>query len=110
MIDMQFEFMHDTLNNTTMKSNYIELWIEQTGKKKKTYISGFDDDLILKSYVQEIKQNCGCNGTIKKMSINDKPLKVIGILFGNHLDYVKEFLINKGISSSDINIKGIVSQ
>ena len=87
-------------------NNNIEIWIEQNKKKKITNILGW---LLttneLKEHIKIIKKKNGCNGAIKKILINEIENNVI-IFQGDHIDYVKNYLIDLGIDKNDIIIKG----
>jgi translation initiation factor 1 (eIF-1/SUI1) len=89
-------------------NNNITLWVEVNGKKKNTYIYGWElDKTELKEHLRTIKKKKGCNGTIKKMSIDEIGGEVSVLqLQGNHVDYVKEYIINTGVESDNIRIKG----
>jgi translation initiation factor SUI1 len=84
----------------------IEIWVEQNGRKKNTYISGWEiSDDCLKSHLKTIKKKNGCNGTIKTLSNNSDIIQVIQ-LQGDQTDFVKKYIIEQGIESKNIRIKG----
>jgi translation initiation factor SUI1 len=88
-------------------NNNITLWVEVNGKKKNTYIYGWElDKTELKEHLRTIKKKKGCNGTIKKMSVDEIGEVSVLQLQGNHVDYVKEYIINTGVESDNIRIKG----
>jgi translation initiation factor 1 (eIF-1/SUI1) len=92
-------------NNKQLK---IEIWVETYGRKKNTYISGWDlEDSMLKDHLKTIKKKTCCNGTIKELEnlITETKTKVVQ-LQGDHVDYIKEYLVNNGVNNSDIRIKG----
>jgi len=63
----------------------IEIWIEQFGRKKNTYISGWNlEDNDLKEHIKIFKRSYGCNGTIKT---NDNNIKVI-MFQGDQIDNI----------------------
>ena len=102
----------DTIENKEIK--LIEIWMETSGRKKNTYISGWNiSELELKEHIKVIKKKNGCNGTLKEINLlndkllNDKPevIKVIQ-LQGDHIDYMKEYLLAQNIDSYLIKIKG----
>ena len=92
--------------NNDIESNNINIWIETTGRKKNTYISGWNiDDNILKEHLKNIKKKVACNGTVKNLEniISHTELKVIQ-LQGNHIDYMIDYLTSNGIKN--IKVKG----
>ena len=99
------EFEETKVSNRQIK---IEIWVETYGRKKNTYISGWDlEDNLLKEHLKTIKKKTCCNGTIKELEnpITEVVTKVVQ-LQGDHIEYIKEYLINQGINNSDIRIKG----
>jgi translation initiation factor SUI1 len=93
----------DELLNPTL----IELWVEVNGRKKNTYILGWElDKSELKEHLRTIKKKRGCNGTIKNMKSEEHGEVSVLQLQGNHVEYVKEYIINTGIDSDNIRIKG----
>ena len=49
-------------------NNNITLWVEVNGKKKNTYIYGWElDKTELKEHLRTIKKKKGCNGKIKNI-------------------------------------------
>lgn len=79
----------------------IIIWVEMNGRKKNTYISGWNDIEHLKI----IKKNKGCNGTIKDIDEDGNIVKVMQFQ-GDHSDYIEKYLINIGIDKEYIYIKG----
>jgi translation initiation factor 1 (eIF-1/SUI1) len=99
--DINNEYKNDIINDYK-----IDIWVENFGKKKNTYISGWIlSEPILKNHIKNIKKKNGCNGTIKKISIDSLEKTVIH-LQGNHIDFMKNYLLDNGIELSNINIKG----
>lgn len=98
----------DDDNNEILNNNIqITIWIIVTGSKTNTYISGWNiSDNELKDHIKNIKKKNGCNGSIKDI-MNDKeiPIKTIH-LQGNHIDFMKDYLIQNGVNPNDIYIKG----
>ena len=99
----------DTSNNdiNTVETQ-IEMWVETNGRKKNTYISGWNiPDEQLKDHLKTIKKKNGCNGTIKEIP-DESSSNLIKILQfqGDHSDFVKQYLINTGVDKSSIRIKG----
>jgi translation initiation factor 1 (eIF-1/SUI1) len=99
-----FEEINDFLNK---ESTLIEIWVESSGRKKNTYVSGWNLlDTELKEHVKNIKKKIGCNGTLKELT-NDKSTTIKAIqLQGNHVEYMKEYLINHTVDEHLIRIKG----
>ncbi len=84
----------------------IEIWVDQNGRKKNTYISGWEiSDDELKGHLKIIKKKNGCNGTIKKLSNNIEEIKVLQFQ-GDQTEFVKKYIIDQGINIKNIRIKG----
>ena len=99
------DFNHNSTTDTSVKS--ISIWIEQTGRKQNTYISGWDiDDVIIKEHLKTIKKKNGCNGSIKNMEVNGCSIERVMQLQGNHAEYAKTFISATGIDPDCIYIKG----
>ena len=104
----------DIKNNSDMeisefsKHDYkIEIWMEIFGRKKNTFISGWNiEESELKEHLKNIKKKIGCNGTIKKKNINSID-KIVVLLQGDHIVYMNNYLITNNINSECIHIKGI---
>lgn len=77
----------------------IELWLEQFGRKKNTYISGwkFSDDEF-----KNIKKKNGCNGSIK---LDTTTQKYITQFQGDLILYLYKLLIDQGVNKENIKIK-----
>jgi translation initiation factor 1 (eIF-1/SUI1) len=100
-----FEEINEMLEKET---TVIEIWLEVTGRKKNTFISGWNlSDTELKDHIKIIKKKNGCNGTLKELNVDGekKDSKVIQ-LQGDHIDYMYEYLKQQNIDSSLIKIKG----
>jgi translation initiation factor 1 (eIF-1/SUI1) len=99
----------DIETQVSVKENMkIEIWVETFGRKKNTYVSGWDlNDAELKEHLKIIKKKTCCNGTIKDLDnlITETKTKVI-LLQGDHSEYIKEYLLNSGINKEDIRTKG----
>jgi translation initiation factor 1 (eIF-1/SUI1) len=92
-------------NNIDNRVN-IEIWVEENRKKKNTFISGWNlSDVLLKEHIKIIKKKKGCNGTLKILEDNNITKKVI-LLQGDHISYIKTYLIEQDINSNDIHIRG----
>jgi len=99
-------FEEEFSNELNNKLSLIEIWVETNGRKKNTFISGWElTDLELKEHIKTIKKKNGCNGSLKEYNNNDNIIKVIQ-LQGDHTDYMHEYLLNNDIDESSIKIKG----
>lgn len=82
----------------------INIWLETKGKKKNTFISGWDIPInSIKEHLKFLKKSIGCNGTLKTKSLNNETLIM---LQGDNISTVYNYLIQLGIKSSNIHIKG----
>ncbi len=122
-----FEEFED--NNTVTKQSKIEIWVETFGRKKNTFVTGWNIPLAdLKSHIKNIKKKNGCNGTVKKIEDDKKSEETDSedknpndneetpqttsdddymMLFqGDHSEYVKNYIIESGVSVENIRIKG----
>jgi translation initiation factor 1 (eIF-1/SUI1) len=97
---------NNNCNNILLSDYNIEIWIERHGKKKNTFISGWEipQDEI-KKHIQYLKKKNGCNGTYKKITINSSEINVI-VLQGDHIDFILNYLVSNNIDLSNIHIKG----
>jgi len=94
-------------NNTNTTESPIYIWVEQSGRKQNTYISGWNiDDATIKEHLKFIKKKNGCNGSVKDMEVNGDSIERVMQLQGDHSDYVKQFIIETGIVDTRIHIKG----
>jgi translation initiation factor SUI1 len=93
-------------NDIIFKEFNIEIWIEQNGRKKNTYISGWSiSNDELKMHLKIIKKKNGCNGTIKILTNNTETVQVMQFQ-GDQLEFIKNYIINQGVSEKNIRIKG----
>jgi translation initiation factor 1 (eIF-1/SUI1) len=105
MINNPFE--NEKININNFENLLIEIWVEQFGKKKNTYISGWNlNENELKEHIKIFKRKHGCNGTLK---INNDNIKVI-MFQGEHINHIINYLKNLEININNINIKGIINQ
>jgi translation initiation factor 1 (eIF-1/SUI1) len=96
----------DFNNDVIFKEFNIEIWIEQNGRKKNTYISGWtisNDEL--KSHLKIIKKKNGCNGTIKTLTNNTETIQVMQFQ-GDQSEFIKNYIIDQGVNIKNIRIKG----
>ena len=99
--DIINEYKNDIVNE-----NKIDIWVANSGRKKNTYISGWNlSDLILKNHIKNIKKKNGCNGTLKKLTV-DSIEKIVIQLQGDHIDFMTNYLIDNDIELCHINVKG----
>ncbi len=97
-----------TINDINTKQTFIQIWVETNGRKKNTYVSGWDiSDEQLKDHLKTIKKKNGCNGTIKEMpnETNTQLLKILQ-LQGDHSKYINQYLITNNVPPNNIHIKG----
>ena len=97
-----------TNDNTNTKQTLIEIWVEANGRKKNTYVSGWDiPEEQLKEHLKTIKKKNGCNGTIKEIS-NETSAQLLKVLQlqGDHSEYINEYLVSHNVDTNNIRIKG----
>lgn len=93
-------------NNILINDINIEIWIETFGRKKNTYISGWNiPNNEIKEYLKIIKKKNGCNGTIKKYLKDNIEIDII-MLQGDHIQFMTKFLNDLNITLDNIHIKG----
>ena len=89
----------DNFNCEQNNNSLIEIWMETNGRKKNTYISGWNLELSnLKEHLTFIKKKNGCNGSIK----NNNTLH----LQGDHIEFMTKYLIDNGCDKNNIITKG----
>jgi translation initiation factor 1 (eIF-1/SUI1) len=91
------------------ESTLIKIWLEVNGRKKNTYVEGWNiTELDLKEHIKIIKKKNGCNGTLKEIcnDSNKSDITKIIQLQGDLIDYMKNYLINNNIDSSIIKVLG----
>jgi len=89
------------------ESTSIKIWMETNGRKKNTYVEGWNiPESELKEHIKIIKKKNGCNGTIKELKNYKSEMVNVIQLQGDFIDYMKNYLINNNIDSSIINILG----
>ena len=95
-------------NNTMMTDMSIKIWVEARGRKKNTYITGWDiPDEKVKEHIKNIKKKVGCSGEIKDKE-DPKTLEVIKIIHfqGDVVTEFVKYITNLGIDSKSIYILG----
>jgi translation initiation factor 1 (eIF-1/SUI1) len=104
-------FDDDNEEKQDTKDSFINIWVETYGRKKITYITGWNiPETDLKEHLKCIKKKNGCNGTIKEIS-NESTNNVTTMqlqlqLQGDHIDYVRDYLITNGVERTNIHVKG----
>lgn len=97
-----FDTVNDILNNEILS---ITIWVEVNGRKKNTFISGWFNSNSnmneIKEHIKNMKKKFACNGSFKIE--NDD---IIIQLQGEHHNNIYKYLINNGISSDFIKIRG----
>jgi translation initiation factor 1 (eIF-1/SUI1) len=99
------EFEENEINRTTS----IEIWLEINGRKKNTYVAGWNiPETELKEHIKTIKKKNACNGTLKEISSNGDKSELIKViqLQGDHIDYMRDYLISQDIDEGAIRIRG----
>jgi len=94
-----FSTTEEPCDEFKVDTSLIEIWVEANGRKKNTYVSGWNINLdILKEHLTFIKKKNGCNGSIK----NNNTLH----LQGDHIDFMTKYLIDNGCDKNNIIVKG----
>ena len=97
----EFNIMNEfnSMNEFDMKDVIINIWVETHGRKKNTFVSGWDlSDHDLKDHIKIIKKHNGCNGCVKNNIIQ---------LQGDHVNYLKSYLTENIKYNHIIKIKGV---
>ena len=109
MINAFDDFKKNIFEDELLNNDIIELWVEVNGRKKNTYILGWNlDKTLLKDHLRTIKKKKGCNGTIKKITTEEHGVVSVLQLQGNHMDYVKDYIIDTGVDVDNIKTKGVI--
>ncbi|QOJ78117.1 stress response translation initiation inhibitor YciH [Infirmifilum lucidum] len=95
---MSVEILDSILKGVFKEQQVIKIRVEKRkGHRDVTIITGFDTkDPELRKIVSELKSKLACGGTIKDDHVE---------LQGDHRHKVKEFLIAKGFSESNILVE-----
>jgi translation initiation factor 1 (eIF-1/SUI1) len=89
----------------------VEIWVENRGRKSDTYLQGWSITIDeLKEHLKNIKKSKGCNGSIKTLETDltqsvQKSENVLQ-LQGNHKYFLQTYLVEHGVLSENIKIKG----
>ena len=103
-----FEQDNDYIQDTDTKESKINIWVEANGRKKNTYVTGWNiSETNLKDHLKIIKKKHGCNGTVKSIpnEANNGFITVMQ-LQGDHTISVSGHLISNGVETNNIHIKG----
>ena len=95
--------------NDVTEIKLIEIWVEVNGRKKNTYVAGWNlSESELKEHIKIIKKKNGCNGTLKEMTQDGNKSDTIKViqLQGEHVDYLKLYLKEQDIDPSLIRVRG----
>lgn len=101
-----FEEIED---NITTKHFKIEIWLEAEGRKKNTYLSGWDiEESLLKEHIKTMKKKNGCNGTIKDLKniAGEVTDKNVLHLQGDHVDFILNYIKTHEPAPKTITIRG----
>lgn len=99
-----FEEEETTIFETSQPSNIIEkinieIWRENIGRKKNTYITGFS---FSNDQIKYIKKKYGCNGSYKMNDMGQPITHFQGDIVNN----IYEYIISLNILPENIRIKG----
>jgi len=95
--------------NDITEIKLIEIWVEVNGRKKNTYVAGWNiSEPDLKEHIKIIKKKNGCNGTLKEITVDGNKSYTIKViqLQGEHVDYIKSYLVEQNIDINLIRIRG----
>ena len=87
----------DTNNETQESNSDIIIWVEVYGKKRNTYLVGWNiPESEMKEHIKILKKKHGCNGTVKQ--IDNEGKMMLGLhLQGDHVDKFETYLNDLGI-------------
>jgi len=92
-------FEEDNDNSKNVRLN-IEIWLEQHGRKKVTYISGWNiPEDMMKEHLKTIKKTNACSASFNKET------KIVQMQ-GDHVQYISKYLAEHDITQDCITIKG----
>ena len=104
-----FDELDDHKTITLAEEVNIQIWVETSGRKKNTYISGWNIDMAtLKLHLKTIKNGINCGGSIKEIpnESGDGTIQTLQ-LQGNHIDYILLYIQKYGkIDRKYISVKG----
>ena len=100
-------FNLDSTNNISFDDVYsIEIWMENRGRKKNTFVSGWTlENTELKTHLKSLKKSLGCNGCVKTITTDKGDIQVIH-LQGDRIKDIYDYLIKNSINKDWITIRG----
>jgi translation initiation factor 1 (eIF-1/SUI1) len=100
-------FNLDKKNDFDFEDNFtIEIWVERRGRKKNTYLSGWDlEKSELKNHLKTLKKSLGCNGCIKNITTDKEDIKVLH-LQGDRVNDLNTYLLKNSVTEESITIRG----
>ncbi len=102
-----FANTEETNDEFKVDSSLIEIWVEANGRKKNTYVSGWNINLDeMKKHLTFIKKKNGCNGSIKNNNTLHSQNNNTLHLQGDHIEFMTKYLIDNGCDKNNIIIKG----
>jgi translation initiation factor 1 (eIF-1/SUI1) len=91
--------------NTDLNNSNIIIFSEQNGRKKNTYVIGWNiSKENMKEHLKILKRKHGCNGSIKVKNFQGEEYIAMH-LQGEWKDEVKLYLENLGINEDEIDVK-----
>jgi translation initiation factor 1 (eIF-1/SUI1) len=91
--------------DTDLNNSNITIFSEQHGRKKNTYVIGWNiDKETMKEHLKTLKRKHGCNGSIKMKNYQGEDCQAIH-LQGEWKDEVKSYLKSLDVHEDDIEIK-----
>jgi translation initiation factor 1 (eIF-1/SUI1) len=91
--------------DTDLVDSNITIFSEQHGRKKNTYVVGWDiKKEEMKEHLKTLKRKYGCNGSIKMKNYQGEDVESMH-LQGEWKEEVKAYLEDHGINSNNIEVK-----
>ena len=98
-------FEEEEIIKQDFEDESILIVVDRRGRKQNTYISGWNKEVQeLKTHLKNLKKNLACNGSVKEHLI-DGENKIVIRIQGNHLVKIKEYLIDNGVTESNISVR-----
>jgi translation initiation factor 1 (eIF-1/SUI1) len=86
-------------------NNKIFIRFQQNGRKKNSYVTGWMLDISdQKKHLKILKNKLACSGSCKVKNI-DGESKIVLHLQGDHVDFLKKYLIDNGVDGNNIDKK-----
>jgi len=100
---MEFDNIFDN-NELKFTTNKVTIATRQRNNRQSyTTVTGLENDLDLEKITRYLKKRLNCTGTI----VTDKQFGEIITLFGDHRNFIYDFLIEQEICcADDVVIKG----